>query len=137
MLIAVRGRREAEILSKILIPRELQSLLRGLGMTTLACKDEHFAEFKDLVDGEMYLPGKPFTRPGRERRLSGLRTARPNKNLVGLTTFGAHSKRDRRTRSVPRMSPCSQKQIPSGSARVATWSYNGQVSVATPFRAPV
>jgi hypothetical protein len=36
---------------------KLQSLLRGLGMTTLACKDEHFAEFKDLVDGEMYLPG--------------------------------------------------------------------------------
>ena len=35
---------------------KLQSLLRGLGMTTLACKDEHFAE-KDLVDGEMYLPG--------------------------------------------------------------------------------
>jgi len=58
---------------------KLQSLLRGLDVTTLACKEEHFAEFKDLVDGEMYQPGKPFTRPGRGRRLSGLRTARPTK----------------------------------------------------------
>ncbi len=71
---------------------QLQSLLRGLNVTSLACKADHVFEYEHLVDAEVYEPGKPFTRPARAIacvvRAESVQCGQIRNKSSSLTTFG-------------------------------------------------